>query len=69
MEEKDFKGEELRRRIFDARMKLALLGTKEGNPVYDEQIVAARAELVQARRELAKYKSIKLTERKEMKRW
>ena len=68
MEEKNFKGEELRRRIFDARMKLALLGTKEGNPIYDEQIIVARAELVQARRELAKYKSIKLTERKEMKR-
>lgn len=65
MEEKDLKYEELRKRLMDAHMHLALLGSKEGNPLYEEQLAAAKLERANIRRELAKYKSMKKIEEKE----
>ena len=52
-------------------MRLALLGSKEGNPLYEEQLAAAKLERANIRRELAKYiamKKIEEKEREEMKR-
>lgn len=69
MEEKDLKYEELRKRLIDVHMRLALLGSKEGNPLYEEQLVEAKLERVSIRNELAKYKAMKkIEEREEMKR-
>ena len=69
MEERDLKYEELRNRLFDIRMKLALLGSKEGNPLYEQQLAEAKLEHNKVRHELAKYKTMKKREeRKEMKR-
>ena len=71
MEEKDLKYEELRKRLMDVHMRLALLGSKGGNPLYEEQLAAAKLERANIRRELAKYiamKKIEEKEREEMKR-
>ena len=65
MEEKDLKYEELRKRLMDVHMRLALLGSKDGNPLYEEQLAAAKLERANIRRELAKYKAMKKIEEKE----
>ena len=65
MEEKDLKYEELRKRLMDVHMRLALLGSKDGNPLYEEQLAAAKLERANIRRELAKYKAMKKREEKE----
>ena len=65
MEEKDLKYEELRKRLKDVHMRLALLGSKDGNPLYEDQLAAAKLERANIRRELAKYKAMKKIEEKE----
>lgn len=36
MAEKDFKEEQFRKELFEVRMKLAALASKEGNPLYEK---------------------------------
>lgn len=59
--DKDFKFEEIRRRLFDVNMKLAQLSRKEGNPLYEKEIANAREEHAKIKRELAVY----LTQKKQ----
>lgn len=57
MAEKDFREEELRKQLFEVRMKLAILANKEDDPNYEEMIEKARQEHVRIKREYAKYKT------------
>lgn len=65
MEEKDFKYEELRQRLMAVHMKLALLGSKDGNPLYENELAKANQERANIRRELAIYKTKKKIEKSE----
>lgn len=68
MVEKDFNEEALRKKLFDIRMKLALLANKDGNPLYEEEINIARGELAEVKREIAKYKREKKFQSEGMRR-
>ena len=47
---------------------LLYLEVKQGNPLYEEQLAAAKLERANIRRELAKYKAMKKIEEKERER-
>lgn len=57
MAEKDFKEEQFRKELFEVRMKLAALASKDGNPLYEKMIEQVREEHVRIKREYIKYKT------------
>ncbi len=64
----NLKDREFRGKLFDIEMQLALLRSKEGNPLYNDEIKKLREKLKQVKAEYTKYKSSIYEERKEMKR-
>ena len=69
MLDKSLKDREFRTKLFDIEMQLALLKSKEDNPLYAKQIKELREELSQVKTEYARYKNSIHSERKEMRRW
>ena len=64
----NLKDREFRGKLFDIEMQLDLLRSKEGNPLYNDEIKKLREKLKQVKAEYTKYKSSIYEERKEMKR-